>query len=221
MISFDFLVKIWIFWLQANMILNSKAYAEQKRKMYWVNHSTRCISLMGHIVHRHWRLRRAKVDTKMTRNLPGRFFCSCFQTLFKLWWLFADLPRSLPPTIYTSLPQAFCSSGRREKWMMARNVQHSVSVSEFLLRHGNAPTCLQTLTETHPHTETQKHTQSSCKGKRRWKKKTWRNELLDIISLYRNYRLWVPVRVCFLKISLEGPTWWCSLHLGPSVRRLP
>lgn len=48
---------------------------------------------------------------------------------------------------------------------MERNAEHGVPVSEFLLRHGNAPTCLQTYsntlctwenTHTHTHTPTRK-----------------------------------------------------------------
>ncbi len=85
-------------------------------------------------------------------------FDGCSQTSLALFLppFYTSLPRSLP--------QAFCSSARREEWMVEGNVRHSVPVSEFLLRHGNAPTCLQTYSNTlctwkHTnHTPTQSHT---------------------------------------------------------------
>lgn len=209
MIYFDFLVKItplWMFWLQANMMLNS--------------YSTRCISLMGHIVHKHWRLRRAKVDTKMTRNLPGRFsavvfkcflnFDGCSQTSLALF-----LPLSTTPCLKPSVARAEERNGWwKEMFNTAYLCQSSCSdmgMHPHAHRHSRK----------HTHILKHKHTHKAhVKGNENGKK-PWRNKLLDIIGLYINYRLWVPVRVCFLKISLEWPTWWCSLHLGPSVKRLP
>lgn len=96
------------------------------------------------------------------RNLSGRFSAVVFKCLLKLsWGCFAALPLALfLPPLYTSLPQAFCSSATREEGMVERHVRHSVRVSEFLLRHGSAPTRLQTYSNTqctwntHAHTHT-------------------------------------------------------------------
>lgn len=105
-------------------------------------------------------------------NLPRRFSAVVFKCLFDgCSW--TSLAHFLPP-FYTSLPrslpQAFCSSARREERMMESNAHHSAPVSEFLFRHGNASTCLQTHSNTlcarkHARTPTHSNTQSSC----RWK----------------------------------------------------
>lgn len=59
----------------------------------------------------------------------------------------------------------------------------------------------------HTHMLKHKHTHKAhVKGNKNGEKKPWKNKLLDIIGIYINYRLWVPVRVCVLKISLEWPT---------------
>lgn len=70
---------------------------------------------------------------------------------------------------------------------MGRNVQHSVPVSEFLLRHGNAPTRLQTHSNT---LCTWKHTLTHplAVTHKAHVEQTWKNmELLDF--LYINYIL--------------------------------
>lgn len=82
-------------------------------------------------------------------NLSGEVSCTYLQMFVLNFDGDVGSPLCRPPSpafflppFHTSFPQAFCSSATREDKMTERTVQHSISVSEFLLRHGNAPTRL-------------------------------------------------------------------------------
>lgn len=82
-----------------------------------------------------------------THHHLERFPAVVSKCLFKLWWLLVAVPRSTkhPPPPSPPPPPAFSvqisvAGQQWELWLMKRVVQHSVPVSEFLLRRGNAPT---------------------------------------------------------------------------------
>lgn len=104
---------------------------------------------------------------------------------------------STPPSLAANLPP---SLREERESMMERNVQHSMPVSEFLLRHGYAHTCLQTnslRTWKHTHTPTHSNTQKTC-----------RNKLLDILWLYINSTLEVfvppPADMCASSLAFKN-----------------
>lgn len=95
-----------------------------------------------------------KIQNDM-HNLSREVSCTCLQMFALNFDGDVGSPLCRPPSLafflppfHTSFPQAFCSSATREDRMTGRTVQHSISVSEFLLRHGNAPTRLHTHTNT-------------------------------------------------------------------------
>lgn len=122
---------------------------------------------------------------------------------------------------------------------MERNAEHGVPVSEFLLRHGNAPTCLQTYsntlctwenTHTHTHTPTRKRslwmeTNVEKHGAACWSIYKVQAGGVCIVCQHACVCVHVCVCLCVLRgLALRAFvvfSVWCSPRSGPSVQRRP